>query len=813
MVLVLLSAISARAGVKNIEQTRPRMGQQGTTVDVTISGVAIDNPREILFFKPGIRAFDFRKPDEQPPRRGFAHGGYLDSAITCKFEIAADCPPGEYAFRLLTDTQLSHVGTFHVTPFHVVPETPASKDSADKAQVVPNNVTINGVLGHDLADFYRVAVRVGQQISVELDSVRISDQNYGQSEFDLAVRVLDDSGRELATNDDNSIHVQDPVLSTMIDNDGYVFVVVERSVSQVTQTTYALHIGSNRRPLVAYPPGGQAGTNQTFQMLGDASGGFEVTLGIPATPGDFGFFGGAPSPVKLRASAHPNWLEGETNRAYDATTELGVALNGIIESFDDIDEFKINVRQGEPLHVRVFSAALGSPIDPVLRIRDQDGNVEIEADDARLTDRDVFGTSYRAGGGRPEILDPSIVWTPKISGEYSLEISDSSGKGGPTGVYRIEVEPPRTVVQTVLWSKTNDWTESTRVTGLAVPRGGRHTVNVSLPTGQWNALKSEFKLVAIGLPPGVRLVAPTVKPGVTFWPVQFIADADATPMGAIITLAAQPIDRDVQVENRSQENIPFLNHPGGDALKFVQTDRYVMGITDPVPFTLDVEQPTASLVRGGELAIPVKLTRSNGFTGAVEYSVRFVDRAVSFQPPTTIPSGETQSILRLSASAGAPLGQHPLAVVARSLEDERPRSMGAGDLRASSEIVEFAIAEAFVELASQPESIRRGERKSFVWTVKHKTPFAGQAQVRLLGLPKNVSVIGDPPVLTRGSKQIAFELEATGEALLGQVTGLGCEVMVTVGGQAVTQRTGSGSLRIDPARAESVEPVEPKEQP
>jgi len=802
LLALLLAPLCAVAGVKNVEETRPRFGQQGTTVEVTIRGVSINSPREIIFFKSGIRAFDFSEPEEQPRRRGFAHGGYYDSAITCKFEIAPDCTPGEYPFRLLTDTQLSHLGTFYVSPFPVISESADSKSSADKAQSVTPNVTINGMLSNDLSDWFRVSVTKGQQLSVELDSVRISDQNYGDSEYDLAVCIVDGAGRVIAANDDNSLHIQDPITSTIMKETGGVFVVVERSVAQVASTPYALHIGHNRRPVVAFPPGGPVGATQTFQMLGDVGGAYQVELAIPAKEGAFEYFGEAPSPVMLRASELPNVLEqntGPTNTPMNPSSNtVEAALNGVIDSYDDTDTYRMQVKQGEPLHVRVFAAALGSPIDPLLRIRDADGKIELEADDAKLTERDVFCASYRAGGGRPEILDPSIVWTPQSDGEYLLEISDSSGNGGPTGVYRVEIQPLRTVVQTVLSSKTFDWTESTRVTGLAIPRGGRRTVNVTLPQGQWKSPTGELDLVAQGLPPGVRLVSPRLKPGVTFWPIQFIAEETAKPGGSIITLEARPVDSATPLVSRSQENIPFLNHPGGDALKFVQTDRYILGVTDPAPFKLDLATPKAALVRGGELAIPVTVSRAKGFDAPIEYSVRFVHPAVSFQPPTVIPAGEMSSLLRLSASSSAPLGSHPLVIMGRSLEDEIPRSMGAGDVLVSSEIVEFRIAEPYVELSSQPESIRRGQSKKLAWKVQHKTPFQGQARVRLLGLPKGVRVIGDP-VVSPDSPEVLIAIEADQDALLGQITGLSCEITLSVDGQEVTQRTGSGSLRIDPA--------------
>jgi hypothetical protein len=796
LLLALLSGI-ANASVKNIERTLPRYGQRGTTVEVEIQGVSLDQPREIIFFKPGIRAFDLRVKEEPPQRRGFAHGAYLDAAVTCKFEIAPDCPPGQYPFRLLTATELSHIGTFHVSPFPTIAEAAEPNNSRQQAMQVAPNTTVNGSLGSDSEDYFRVAVKSGQRLAVEVDSVRIADRGYGGSEFDLAVRILNADGREIASNDDNPLHLQDPVIATKFDYDGDAFVVVERSVNQPQQTPYAIHIGTHRRALVAFPPGGQSGKKQTFRMIGDPGGEFAVDLAIPEAAGDFEFFGDAPSAVTLRSSPFANLLE-SADGSETLVPILPIALNGIIDLHDDIDRFRFKATKDQPLHLRVFSAALGSPIDPIMRLRNAAGEIELLADDSSLPDRDVFGTSYRAGGGRPEILDPSVIWTPKADGDYILEIADGSGAGGSTGVYRVEIQAPRKLVQTVLWSRTFDWTESTRVTGLAIPQGGRWTVNVSLPSGQWDRPEGEFDLIANGLPDGVRLVSPRIKPGVSLWPVQFVADSKAKPGGAVITLAAKPVGATSSITSRSQENVPFLNHSGGDALHHVQVDRYVLGVTDPAPFTLDIEPPRAALVRGGELAIPVKIKRREGFTGAVEYWVGFVDGAISPQPPTTIGASETTSILRLSASASARLGDQALVVLGRSLENAIPRSLGAGDRRASSEIVKLTVAEPYIELASQPANLRRGERKAFVWKVKHKTPFEGEARVKLLGLPKGVSTIGDNPRLTSASSEVVFQLQATGEALLGQVTGLGCEVLVSVAGQQVAQRSGRGTLRIDP---------------
>lgn len=810
----LLSAITAPAAagamLLHIGSTQPRVTQRGTTVEVTIQGMCIKEAREVVFFKPGIRVLKIEPLPDLAQPISLAHGGRIQEQIRCQFEIAADCVPGEHPFRIRTATELSSLGTFHVSPFPVIDESEKGDNANDTlatAMPVTPNVTVRGRMGPSARgdiDLYRVPVVAGQRLSAEVDSVRISDVHYGGSEWDLAVRILDADGKELAANDDNPLHLQDPLAAVKIPRDGFAFVEVRRSVFVPDNKVYSVHIGTNPRPLVAYPLGGQAGSRQMFEWLGDPLGPFSESLAVSSNPGSFEYFGDAPSPVLLRSSPYRNVFE-DTNAPVTQVDQLPAAFNGRIDRRDDVDAFRVSVKKGDRLRVRIFAASLGSPIDPTLRIRSatstaEPGLVEVEMDDCRLVDRDIFGTSFRSGGGLKDILDPSVIWEPKVDGDYLIELEDTSGSSGPTAVYRIEVEPVPNSVHTLLASTAFDWEECVRTSGLVAPQGNRWTVNVHLPQGQGSAFRGELDLVALGLPDGVRMIAGKIPAGRSVWPVQFVADASAKPSSSLITLEARSVDPAQKLESRSHQCVPFINHSGGDAWRTVRLDRYVFSVTEAAPFSVEIKPPPAALVRGGELAIPVKVIRRPGFNEPIEFQCDWVSPGVSVQPATIIPAGESDAILRITGESNAPLGKCPLVVSASTTREDLDAYLGTGRVRVSSEIVDLMIAEPFVELASQPEAVRRGERKKYVWTVQHKSSFEGSASVRLLGLPKGVSVIEPMPVLTRDSKEIAFEIEATNEALLGSVRGIGCEISVKAGGQEIRQRTGNGTLRIDPLR-------------
>jgi hypothetical protein len=70
--------------------------------------------------------------------------------------------------------------------------------------------------------------------------------------------------------------------------------------------------------------------------------------------------------------------------------------------------------------------------------------------------------------------------------------------------------------------------------------------------------------------------------------------------------------------------------------------------------------------------------------------------------------------------------------------------------------------------------------------------------VELPGLQKGVRVIGEPATLTDDQSEVAFEIEAEADTLLGPYQELSCEVTLKESGQEIKQRLGRGTLRIDP---------------
>lgn len=789
--------------LRDVEWVRPRVGQRGTKVEVIIQGKFLEDPKEIVFYKPGIRALSLQTIQPLAHPIGLAHGGRIEEQVKAILEIDPDCIPGEHPFRLRTARGLSLLATFHVTPFPVIDETNSSNDTIATAQIVPINSTVLATVDTDM---FQVAVTPGTRFSAEVDCVRISDNHYGDSEFDLALRVLDATGRELASNDENALHVQDPLVSFIVPEnipEGKVFVEVRQSVHSPRDIPYAIHIGDFQRPLAIYPAGGMQGESLKVTLLGDPSGAFEQTIELPNDKSSTEWLGNAPSGITVRSCSFGNVLE---NTMADVTPvdQLPIALNGRIESPGDTDRFRVRVDKADRYRVRVFASALGFPIDPAIRIipLDAQGNAqapEIDVDDAdprTLNDRDLFGTSIRSGGGVKDVLDPSVIWEPKQEGHYIIEIRDTNNAGGDTSVYRVEIESPPNSLHPVLTSRFFDWVEGSRGTGLAVPQGNRWTVLLNVNKGQGSQYNGPYELLAQGLPEGVELICPEVPGQASVWPVQLVASAQAMPQAKTFEFKAQASDSAIKIQTGCQQAVPFINHSGGDAWRVLRVDRFAMAVTEPAPFWIELVQPSVSLVRGGELFITVNLVRKEGFDEPIEYQADFGPPGVSLPPKDVIDSGNTQAVLRISASKNAPIGQGWLYVMASTMGGSD--YLGPGRIRVSSQLVKIDVTEPFVELASQPTSIRRGGQANVVFSVQSKSPFDGQATVQLLGLPKGLQLVGPVPKITKDAQEISFQLEATDEALLGPVSGLECELIVQVAGQEIRQRAGNATIRIDP---------------
>jgi hypothetical protein len=776
-----------------LEYVLPRGGTRGATMEVALHGRFLNDPREVLFYGPGIRAVGMR-PGAKPAEE-----------VLARFEIAPDCPLGEHVLRLRTATALSEAVTFWVSPFptiHEIEKKIGENDTPATAQSIPLNSTVEGQIqpgDHLDVDDYRIEVQQGQRISVEVEAVRLGTHHLG-GENDMMARVLDERGKAIAENDDSAMFVQDPLVSVVAPRTGsYIVEIGEQMFPPHSLDFYRAHIGSFSRPTGIYPAGGPAGETITARILGDPAGEREERIALPRQPGDFAYFSGVPgerppSPNMLRVSPYPNVLKQEGDEPTPVPA-LPAALNGILVKRGETDVFRFSARKGETWKVRLFARTLGSPIDPKIWIRAADGAKNlVEADDARLTDLGLV--SGRGNWAIKDTLDPVVLFKPPADGAYLIGIEDTRGAAGADHVYRVEIEPVRDLMYTHISSP--DGFQVLRNTGLIVPQGNRWTLDVQVAPGLGTAYKGDLELEAKGLPRGVTMIAPRFTKGLNRLPVQFVAAPGAEQQAALIELLARPVDRSVHLESHSQQGLPFENQGGNAPWHYVFVDKFALAVTQAAPFHVELEQPSIPLIQNGELALKVRLVRESDFKDPVEIQMEWLPPGVSRGSPVAIPAGQTEATYKLQANNKAAGGVYKIAMNATTTGGDG--GSGVGRIRVSSPFVDLTLSEPYLAIDLKRAAVERGQRGEIVAAIQQNKPFAGKAKVVLTHLPKGVKMVEPAPEITSKDTQAIFRIEAEADALLGLYKEISCEVTFMANGQAIRQTTGSGVLRVDPAR-------------
>jgi hypothetical protein len=769
-----------------VDYLLPRGGGLGATVSVEFHGSFLENPREILFYQPGIKAGEFTS---LPNGSGFK----------VQFRIAADCPIGEHVLRVRTANALSDAVTFWVSPFQTTYEFEdkiGQNDTIATAKAIPMNVTVEGQIlpGPDVdIDMYRVEAVVGQRISVEVEAARLGTLHFG-GESDLAVRVMDATGKVIGRNDDSALYVQDPVLSVVAPKDGSYYVEIKQQVFYPPkQAYYRAHIGTFARPTAIFPAGGQAGTSLSARVLGDPAcertGGRTVEIALPKQTGNFEYREDAPSANVLRVSPYGNvvWPE--------SSATLPVALNGIFEKAGESHVYHFSAKKGQAWRVQAYARTLGAPVDPRIWIRAANGTKNIvEVDDARLID--LGRPSARNTWYVKDQQDPVTVFRVPNDGEYLIGVEDTTGAAGPDHVYRVEIEPARDAVYTHITMQ--DGYQLPRLTGLIVPQGNRWTIDVQLAQGIGNNYKGELELESVGLPEGVTMIAPRVTKGMTKVPVQFVAAEDAPPATALIEIVARAADKTVKLESGSRQAFALVNRPGELPWHYVFLDRYALAVTEAAPFHVTQTPPAIPLMQGSDLQLKVSVLREGGFTGAIEVQPDWLPPGVSHEPAVTIPAGKSEGTIKIQANDKAAPGVYKIAMNATTTGGDS--FSGIGRVRVSSEFVELRVLEPFLSIELQRTSIERGKRGEIVGVVKLNRTFEGTAKITLQQLPRGVRQVGTTEI-TAKDKEFVVHIEADADALPGLNKGVACEVEFHEGGQTVRSKTGSGTVRIDLARA------------
>ena len=750
----------------------PRGIQRGAEHVLTFTGSRLSDAEQILFYEPGIEVLEIIPVEKNA------------NSVRAKVRVAADCELGEKTAQVRTKSGLSDYRTLFVGALPAVAEKEPNTEFA-QAQLVEQNVTVEGVIQAEDVDYFAVEAKKGQRLSVEVEGIR-----FGQTLFDPYIAILNSERFDLAAVDDSPLLRQDAHASIIVPEDGrYIIEVRDSGYGGNGSCRYRLHVGQFPRPKGVFPAGGKAGEEVEFRFIGDATGPFTQTVTLPNDGrSEMTLFaqddkGISPSGHAIRIQTEANAFEAEPNNNYKQATPVAfpASCNGILETAGDHDYFKFTAKKNQTWEVECYGRRIRSPIDPVLHIfRVRDGRSILSNDDARRPDA---YTRFKV----PE------------DGEYAIRVMDHLGRGGSDYVYRVEFSPVKPSLSLGIPRVVRYRQDRQRI---FVAKGNRLGTVISASRQNFSG---DLTLEDMTLPSGVNVVAGPMKSAVATMPVVFEATADAERSGMLVDFRARLADETKKISGRFKNRADFvIGQPGQSLYVWKDVERLPVVVIDELPFKIEVVQPKVPIVRNGSMQVKVVVTKKEGWDQQITLQFPFRPPGIGATGTVRIPKGKTEALYPINANKNAALGSWPFYVLAYA-------NIG-GNAFASSQMATLEITEPFLSIALQRSTVELGNETEIVADVTLLKDLKQPATVQLIGLPHKVT--STPMTITKDTKELVFKVKTETDSPAGKHKNIYCQVVVTENEEPITHaRIGLTELRVDkplPKPAAKPAPAEKK---
>jgi hypothetical protein len=757
------------ASSPELHRVTPVGAQRGTEADVVLRGARLADAQELVLYYPGIRVVKVE------PQK--------DGTLKARLAIAPDCRVGQHAVRIRTASGLSNLVNFTVGLLPTVKEVEPNSEF-DKPQKIPMNVTVHGTVENEDVDYFLVEAKKGQRLTAEIEGERL-----GITFFDPSVSIFDANRFALAAADDTPLVREDAVASAVVPKDGpYLIQVRECAFGGSGDCHYRLHVGDFPRPLAAYPAGGRPGETIEVRWLGDPLGEWTERITLPTGPNAIYEHqarspqGLAVTPNILRVVDLPNTLEVEPNETPAQATPAAApgAFNGILTKPGDVDCFKFSAKKGQVFDVRVHARSIRLPVDPVLTILRSNGAGIASNDDTDTPD------SY-------------LRFTAPDDDQYVVMVHDQLRQGGPEYVYRAEVTP----VQPRLTLGLPERSQFVDITA-PVPAGNRLAMIVSAQREDYGG---EVKLEVRGLPPGITAQIEPIGPNDSTVPVLLSAAADAKPAGALVDLVGRSAVGPQTVEGHLRQRTSLVRGDNNREVCNHITDRMAAAVTQPVPFSVEIVEPKVPLVQNGSMELKIRAKRNEGYKAPIQLRMLYNPTGVSTPSVVTLPEGQSEVAMPLTADGGAAVRVWKIAVIA-----EAP--VGDGPVVVSSQLAKLEVAEPFFKFTLPTVSVDQGQQGAMAIKVEKRKDFAGPVKAEIVGLPNEAA--STPQEFTKDAAEVVFPVKTTQKSPIGNHKSVLCRAVLTLNGEPVTHLQGTGELRIQqplPPKKTDAAPPKPAAPP
>jgi hypothetical protein len=552
--------------------------------------------------------------------------------ITAKVTVAKDAEPGMREVRLLTERGASSAFVFEVGG---LPEVNAAEPNStpEQAQKVMLPVVVNGTLtASGEKDFFTFEAKKGQRVAFNLKGFRLNELS--SQFFNPTVYLYNAQGKEIGKS--LGKYGLDPVLDWTVPEDGtYTVLVRDLLWKGSPASVYRLAMGPLPADGMLSPAVVRPGASLSARLLatsdGSSSEPFSIRVpenvdGVTMVPTPMG-----EAPILVRDLPDGGEPLGESGPAVN----LPALFRGTLQQPGQTDTFKVQAKIGRS-SLEVYAHRLGSPLRAQVTIKNKQGRV----------------INTQAAQGETDLRISNAFPAP---GEYTVEVSDADGDGGPLYTYHWEA-----------LDGVPDFALTATPDGANLGAGS--TLPVLVRATRRENLKGPIEVSLSGLPEGVSATPAVIPPDDDKTVVVLTAGPGVTGISHTISVIGKATGENGQTLVRKARPLEYYRI--NNQARFLARSSQVVAVsTEPAPFRVEIQGDMDRLVvtQGQETRIPVRIVRSANFNGDVALSFYGLPPGVTSQNIVVVPRNQTEATLILRAN-GPSLSQRaadlpPLQVV------------------------------------------------------------------------------------------------------------------------------------------------------
>lgn len=750
----------ASAAFPEVTHQRPLGIRRGEETTVTYYGRRLGDAYDALCHEDGVEVLEVKPVKE--------------NAAEVRFKVSPTIGPGLVPIQLVTRSGIANARLLGIGTLPVVDEKEPNQ-SLEEAQPVDLPVTVEGVIEREDVDCFRVNLKAGETVRVEIEGIRILSSARNRNLLDPYVAILDQDRFEVAVSDDSALLQQDSVCSFTPEKSGVYTVLVRDSAFLGDRNIcgYRLHIGRFPRPAALFPPAATAGTDldarwidvdgsvhqQKFSIPEQAQGSWPVVVETAD--------GLAPSPNRILVTRDAVVTEQEPNDDHRKAPlhEAPAVFCGVIAEAGDQDCFSFTCKKGASYRVKLHAREpMRSPLDGVIHVFGPDHRSIQSSDDV---------------GGSP---DGSLDFRASADGVHTVRVMDHLRSGSPLHVYAVQVQ-----LREPSFDLELNELRRYETTVVAVPAGGYNAVVVRARRDRFG---EDIDLDVTGLPSGVSALTFPIPKGRSDMPLLLHAKPNTEPVAALFDIKGTGKAGDRVLNGDLTQRHKLVGGQGQREMWGIDTDRAAMTVGDPAPMKIEVVQPKTPLLRRGSKELVVRVQRDEGFDGTLSIRSVWNPPGVRVDNSRRIAKDQSEVRVPITANGNAGLGEWPIVLLVNY-----PTKRGTATMAMAP--IQLAVEEPVFNYSFPRIAGELGSEVDLTLSVEKIRDIQGELSIRLVGLPNGVVCESPDQPLTLDATTVRFPLKITEEAKPGRHRTLVVQTRITRDGEEMMQTDGNGELRID----------------